>query len=386
MVLTRLLQILSVLLIALSFGTLHAQETPSEAPSLVVSGEGRSAEVSYHRAFQLLAAGDEDAAQRELEFLVRAYPTHPLATRADTILSIFAETTSLSGSTSKPKPKGEQPNGLARGELVVTQTLHGIALGVELCFVIDCDDSRLAVGTVLATAAAGLTFSLLLNRDTGMYPGHTAALNSGTYWGAWHGLAGSMILELDEDATAGMMAVSQIAGLGAGHLIYSLVGPTAGDVSMTTSAGVWMGAWALMVNGLLEFNGSTPAIFSSLLIASDVGLVIGALLTERYPMTRGRSLIIDASGIAGTLLGVGLPVLIMGDDVDAQFVFGSALVGSMLGLGLGVGLTHGTWDDPEDLVDLNIGLMPVALQPQTPFGEALDQNARGGLFVVGGAF
>lgn len=383
---SRMLQILSCLLIVLTCGMLHAQETPNEAPQLAISGEERSAEVSYHRAFQLLAAGDEEAARRELEFLVRAYPTHPLALRADTILSIFAESTQLAGTTPKLKPRGEQPSGLARGELVVTQTLHGIALGVELCFVIDCNDSRMAVGTVLVTAAAGLTFSLLLNRDTGMYPGHTAALNSGTYWGAWHGLAGAMILELDEDATAGMMAVSQIAGLGVGHLIYTLMSPSSGDVSMATSGGVWMGAWAVMVNGLTEFKGSTPAIFTSLLLASDAGLVISALLTEHYPMTRGRSLIIDASGIAGTLLGIGFPVLIMGDDVDSQFVFGSALVGSMLGLGLGIGLTHGTWDDPEDLVDLNIGIMPLAMQSETPFGESLDRNAKGGVFVVGGAF
>jgi len=378
-----------VCLISLASSEALLAQDVEDRPAEVTTSR-KSAEEFYHLAFQKLAEGDDSGAARELEMLVRIHPSHPLALRADLILELLQAPASPKKPTKSDVVKrrgGETPSGLARGELVVTQTLHGIALGAELCVLIDCDDARLTVGTILVTAASGLAFSLLINRETGMYPGHTSALNSGTYWGAWHGLAGSMVLDANEDTTAGMMAISQLAGLGIGHLIYTQVQPSAGDVSMTTSVGAWLAALTLMGHGISGFEASSRVVFGTMLAASDAGLITGALLTKTYPMSRGRSLIIDASGIAGTLFGIGVPVLISGDDVNSKHVFAGAMAGSLLGLGLAITFTHDTWDDPEDLaVNLNLGLQPAFAQETLPFQSQTVREASGGLFVLSGSF
>lgn len=348
------------------------------AQDLVVEGrtERTTAEELYDRAFVKLASGDTDGAVRDLEMILLVYPADPIALKANAVLDIFYEEGPEDEQAKPGRRRGNEfPSGLARGELVVTQTLHGIALGIEMCIVIECDSGRSTISTLLVGAGAGLTFSLLVNREEGVYPGMASAMNSGTYWGAWQGLAGSMLLDLDEKETAGIMMGTQLLGLGTGYLIYNNLQPSAGDVSMATSAGLWAGLLTFFVHGATEFAASEKAIWASLLLASDAGLILGSVLTRHYPMSRGRSLIIDASGIAGSLVGLGIPVLIQGDSPSAPFVFTGGIVGMVSGLALATWATHENWDTPEELAGVRFGVQPL--------NEGLGDGA---LLTMGGAF
>ena len=312
------------------------------------------ADTAYHEAFRLLASGDKAGARAQLELILNNYPSDPLAARAQVVYGLITP-----GAGPQDKiVSGEQPTGLARGELVAVQTLHGIAIGVETALILEVDDVRAVVALLLAGGGAGLTASLLYQADEGITPGHTAALNSGTYWGAWHG--GAMLGIFDYNSTpaaAGTMVVAQLGGLGIGEVLYRTLEPTAGDVSMATSAGVWAGALMFFAHGANEFDASAKTTLTTMLIASDVGLVAGAFASKYYPMSRSRSLVVDAGGIVGTLVGAGIPLLVQGDDPSATAVFGGAGVGAVTGLATSYYLTR-NWDAPEDLA-LDLMVLPV---------------------------
>lgn len=332
---------------------LNAPPPPPQAESLSVDAD--PIVKRYHEAFKLLAQGKRDAAAAELELIILEAPAHALAPRAQLLLGALKPQIAAQDKI----VSGEQPTGLARGELVVVQTAHGIAIGAEVCMLFECDDSRAVVASLLLGGGLGLTASLLFNSEEGMTAGHTAALNSGTYWGAWQGAAALGIFEYDSTpAVAGTLLFTQLAGLAAGEIAYRTLQPTAGDVSMATSAGVWAGALTFFAHAANEFDASSQTVFASLLIASDLGLVAGAVASKYYPMSRSRSLVVDAGGMLGTLVGMGIPLLVLGEDLDAQVVFGGAGIGAITGLATSYYMTR-NWDAPEDLADLQLHLMPV---------------------------
>ncbi len=332
-----------------------AQSPPPPPAADGLSAENDPAAARYHAAFQALASGDRTAAVTSLEQLNAQYPNHPLAERARLLIGIMAPGI---GGPQDQITRGEKPTGLARGELVGAQTLHGIVIGGEICMILECNDGRAVVAALLVGGGVGLTASLLYDSDKGMTPGHAAALNSGTVWGAWQGGALVGILEPDSAPSVGaILLVSQLGGLGLGEVIHQTLEPTAGDVSMATSAGFWTGALSLFGLAANEFDADSQTTFATILIASDLGLLAGAVASKYYPMTRSRTLVVDAGGILGALVGMGVPFLIQNEDSSAVSIFGGAIVGTVAGLSTSYYLTR-NWDAPEDL-SLQLNVTPV---------------------------
>lgn len=333
--------------------------------------------LQYESAFQLSAEGRFGESEETLERLVREHPEHPAAALAKDILRMLdaqaAGDARLNGDGATETPherdvwrdppagpgpalpadlgkrlRAEKPSALARAELAILQTAHGIAAGAEFCTMADCDDVRPFVVSILVGGGAGLGISLAATGG-GITAGRTLALNSGTGWGVWHGIAINLIAEteLDTPFFATMLA-AQALGTAAGGLIGYHLRPGAGDVSLANSAGIWSGVLMLLLNAATEFeliDGSRLA--AALLAATDVGLLAGALVARETPMSRGRTLIIDAGGILGMLLGFGIDVLIQGEQFQPGPFFGLGIGGTVAGLATATALTK-SWDLTED--------------------------------------
>ena len=108
---------------------------------------------------------------------------------------------------------------------------------------------------------------------------------------------------------------------------------------------------------------SGDAFVGTLLAASDLGLIGGSILSRYYPMSRGRTLIIDAGGIIGILLGAGANVIIAtsADDLSQFVGFGIMAASTAGGLALATYLTR-DWDVPD--VPIHASIVPVS-DPKT---------------------
>ncbi len=236
----------------------------------------------------------------------------------------------------------EKSDNFARSELVLYQTIHGLILGIEFCGLIQCDDERLAVGSVMAGGLGGLAVSLL-NTDGGITSGHTLMLNSGTTWGLWNGFALNMIFDnwTDEQLFSGTMMAAQLGGLGAAVYLWDQLRPQAGDVALMDSTGFWSGILTLMGVAALDLDMSTQEFFTLMLAATDLGAVTGAYYTIDNPMPRGRVFLLNTGGVIGAAVGFGMAVMIFGEDVDQSVSFGSGFLGTLAGLGLSFMLSDG---------------------------------------------
>ena len=349
--------------------------TSSLAPAAVAVQVSEPDEIleRYHRATMNLAVGDVPEAKRALKQVIDAGGTHVLVEKAIEILEILKGPAGLAKllkqqkdydipAAPKLKPslapdlKGkESSTRLARGELAFTQSIHGITLGVELCVLLECTDERSFIGSILLGTGAGLAGSFLYEPD-GIRPGQAAAINSGTYWGAWTTLTMSIGFDFVRDAQTftGLMMLGQLAGTAAGAFLYDSFEPTSGEVSMINSAGVWSGVLTALTLNVAEVNGQTDFWLPLFVITHAAGAG-AAYLSRTYSMSRGRVLLIDGSGLLGGLLGASAVVLTAGSDASSEAVQTSMILGISGGLALGTYLSR-SFDGPD--INASVAVVP----------------------------
>ncbi|HVZ74515.1 MAG TPA: hypothetical protein VHJ20_19170 [Polyangia bacterium] len=325
----------------------EAEAAPSREAAPAVDARDDEAWRAYHEAFAVLVAGDVAGARARLAALVRAHPAHPAAAPATALLAKLS---------APPPSKGRSRNGpslAGRAELVVFQTLHGIVAGGELCAAVDCAGVRAQALAFSAMGGLGLGLSLGLTRD-GVRAGDATLIDSGVFWGAWNGLA--LTLASGGDEPWAPMLGGQVAGLGLALGVVSSVHPTTGQVSLANSFGIW--TTELTGLGLLAFSSDSPsrgAVWLPLLMAADGGLLAGALVAHGSTVSRGRMLLVDASGALGLLLGA----LVASGQSSVHPAAVTMMVGTALGLGVG-GIATSRWDAPTLPGPASVSLLPVA--------------------------
>jgi hypothetical protein len=294
----------------------------------------------YHEAFGALLERKRKRAASLAAKLRREHAGHPaVALVASSPLALAG-----AGGQRRDAPR-EEPTPGAIAELALFQTLHGLALGIEVCVAMKCREPEPYLGLSLAGGVAGAVVSLRLIGP--VTSGQRALFNSGTMWGAFNALTAMMAFTPDDEAgfAVGLIA-GQTAGLFAGALLFNKR-PTAGQVGLATSGG----QWAAVLMGLSLMAATTdPSIGElglSLLVAADVGLAMGAYIGRLRPdISRAQTFAIDAGGIVGGVAGGGLGVMLSGHVEDRT-------TAAMAALGVAGGLAAATyftrdWGDSED--------------------------------------
>jgi hypothetical protein len=335
--------------LAIAAGTATAQPVPDATPAPQPRED--PAWQRYHHAFELLAQGDRDGARAEVAALQQLHPDHPATRQA-----VIAIASNAPGTRDEPRPRvllAEEPTKGAQAELALFQGLHGIAVGIELCMIADCDDPEPYVGLGLLGGIAGA--SLSLSRDN-IRPGTRALVNSGTVWGTFN--AGMILIRADPESISSVgLGLLAGQGLGIGAAIaLEAKRPTAGQVALANSGG----QWTLALTGLMlatfqpDIDGNNVPIV--LMAAGDAGIGVGAYLASRYPwVSRAQTLVIDAGGIVGGVAGGGIGVMLSG-SVEDRTTYAAAAAGVVIGLGAAAYLTRNWRND--DAVAMRTTLAP----------------------------
>lgn len=329
-------------------GLAAAQPAPANPPPAAVAPAAAAAPTAdprsdagwqlYHDAFAALMQGEASRARDLASALLRDYPDHP-ATRLvrDAHLCLAPGAVDEHAAAAANPETVEAPSNGARAELALFQSLHGLALGIELCVALDCRSGEAILGAALAGSGVGAVVSVRLD----VTPGQRALLDSGTAWGAAN--AGLVLIATNNDhdgqtISAGLIG-GQIAGLAGGAALIALH-PTAGQVALANSGGIWTGILGVMIYDASGASLDQHARAAGSLIAIDAGIAAGGYLASRWPaISRAQTLVIDASGLAGAVGGGALGVLIAGQASD-RLTPALAAVGAVAGLGAAAYLTR----------------------------------------------
>ena len=324
----------------------------------------------YHDAFGALLRGKRTRAGRLAARLGRDHAGHPAAEL------VARSPLALAAAGPERRAGREAPSQGASAELALFQTLHGLALGIEICVVLECDSPEAYFGLSLAGAGAAAITSLKVLEE--VTPGQRALLNSGTVWGAFNALMLILASHPDDEETAALgMIGGQAAGLAAGSLRFRYR-PTAGQVALANTGGQWGATlmWLALVTASADPSDAERGV--SLMLAADVGLGVGAYLARQQPrISRAQTLVIDAGGLVGMVGGGGIGVLI-GGEIGDRAVAGAAAVGAAIGLGAAAYFTRNWGEADGDDDDDDGGGARTILMPA--------EHGRGGLLGVAGTW
>jgi len=253
---------------------------------------------------------------------------------------------------------GEEASVLARSELVVGQTLHGLTQAVLVCLLASCSTTQQVAGALLLGGVAGGLGSFFLT-GSGISGGMATAVNTGTAWGLAEGL---LLLGTFAPSTgtgyAGLLAGTTLLGTAAGVTLGGLLHPTGGQVAMASSGGIWTAVLVGLFSTPFLSGLSSQAFFGMELLAANVGLAGFGFLASRLQYSRGRVFLIDVGGVLGALVGgaayflAGLPVS------QSQWLGPIAGAGAVGGL-VGAVLLTANIDAPPDAAVAELSMFPL---------------------------
>jgi len=306
---------------------------PGAEPTAPPPRELDPAWAAYDGAFSRAAAGDRAGASTRLLELSTRWPQHPAGARA-TQLVRRSEPRSLDP---------DAPSTVARGELVFWSTVGGVFTGANVCVIAGCSTPRETAAVYTITVGGSLALALAASHH-GVAQGEAQLYNSAQSWGTWNGLAINNRFASDA-GEAGVALAAQGVGLVAGIGLWRTWHPTQGDVALTNSFLLW--STVLTLWGHLAAD--TEPSLRGVVVAGDIGLVLGALTSTKVKMSRGRTLLIDVGGVLG-ILGGGLVA------VGTRSATGAG-VSLMLGTGVGLAIAAASttdWDAPVTIAPTRI--------------------------------
>lgn len=138
----------------------------------------------------------------------------------------------------------------------------------------------------------------------------------------------------------------------AGGLLGAVREPTPGQVSFTTSGGLWGGILGSLVAGASESQTSyrSERAFAVGALGYNAALIAALAISPQLAPSVARVRLVDLGGLAGTLLGAG-GYLLADDAANPRAAMGAAAGGALLGLGLSWWATAGMPEEPHPLAD-----------------------------------
>ena len=232
-----------------------------------------------------------------------------------------------------PPPDATVPDRHGRSRLIPALTLYGLWAGIAFDILADVNGNRTVVLFPLLGMAGGLAGSIVATRDREISNGQAWSIITGLEYGTVSGLlwAGAA----DASTSKGIVTSGLVAGLAGGGvgLLVAAHRPPAGGVELVRSGGIWGTAASLMLAILSPSEPSSQAILTTAAIGLDAGMLGGALLAWRIPISVNRVLMIDAGALAGLGFGLGGAWLIAGSSGSSRRAIGA---GGLVGLAAGI--------------------------------------------------
>jgi hypothetical protein len=340
-------------MLTLIAAVLLAAEPP---PALVQSARPEPVEVRavtdasarYDAAMALLLDGKLEEAARAFDALAGAADAGPLADRARTLAEVSRALAARGRfvlkepGTERPRPARVDRRG--RAELAFFGTIYGIWTGVATGILADAEDARVYLALALAGGAGGLTLAILPTRHAPMPEGRAQVIESAAIWGSLNGGLIAGLTDAGGREVVGATLGTGLAALGTAVLLTSERSPSSGDVALTNSGGIWGLVAGGLTLAILE-DPSDKTAQGVLLAGADAGLIAMGLVARQVDMSRGRSLLIDAGGLLGTIAGASIPAFANSDN--GPVIGASGLAGMATGFAVAAYVTRG-WDEDRD--------------------------------------
>ncbi len=290
-----------------------------------------SATALLRSARVLDAEGAGDLAREVYRFLLDRFGDTPAAAEARAAMTAAGE----------PAIRG-----LSRTGFIAYHTFYGTFLGIAVPAALGADsDAPYGVG-LLVGAPTGFFASRAYAASRPLTEGQAGLIEFGSLWGTWQAIGWRAVFEIGnrtecvdsfcydlESDTAPWVAgiLGGLTGLGVGLAVASrpVTETTATLISNSAGWGSWYGLAAAMI-----LDAEEDWVVAATLIGGNLGLLAAIPAARGWNPPPERIRTISAAGAAGGVAGLGVLLLVTGEDTQAAF--------GILSAGVTVGLVTGT--------------------------------------------
>jgi hypothetical protein len=218
-----------------------------------------------------------------------------------------------------------------RAETVGFGVLYGAWAGLATTILVDEDDDEksMAAGMMLGAPVALIT-SLAATRGRQMTRGQASLLRLGGYFGTWQGLGLSLLSDdVSENTGVGAALAGGLAGIGIASVAGAVTQPSTGQAALVNYGALW-GTWLTFAGTQVVDMEDGDAVLATTLVGGVAGVAAGALLASKVELREGRANLINLGGIAGTVMASGLLILLQPDEQQTGMAV--VMAGGVLGL------------------------------------------------------
>jgi hypothetical protein len=235
-----------------------------------------------------------------------------------------------------------------RGRLVLWSSLYGIWLGIAGDILMDVNDLQPAVLLPMVGIGVGLGASVLITSHHPVTTGQAWTIITGLDYGSVNGALWGAGLGLSARGVVGLSLATSVAATSVAIYVAATESPKAGDIELVRSSLLWGTTAGLLATAAFSSSNTTAeSAWRAGAIAMDVALAAGIGMANSFDLSRNRVLIIDAGALGGGLVGLGVALLVSGNNnVSGQSVAAGALGSLVAGITIAA-LATGGLDTPE---------------------------------------
>ncbi len=218
-----------------------------------------------------------------------------------------------------------------RAETVGFSVLYGAWAGLATTVIADDDDDeKTLVAGMMLGAPVALVTSLVATRGREVTRGQASLLRLGGYFGTWQGLGLAMLKDdIDTEAAIGAALAGGLAGMGIAGVAGSVSQPSPGQAALVNYGALW-GTWLSFAGTQVADISNGDGVLAATLAGGAAGLAAGALLATKTDMPEGRANLINLGGMAGTVMAAGALLIVHADKQQTGMAV--MMAGGVLGL------------------------------------------------------
>lgn len=294
------------------------------------------AELIWRLALRFAARKRYELVQGLFEELAGEFPDAPAGRRAaallDDVRSLRSDPQALVWDY--PPKQGDGSN-----DLKLFGGYYGLWLGLAVPLAMESESAGAYGAALIAGGPVGYATASWACRRWVISEGQATMIELGGNLGTWQGLGWAAQGDGDDGSVVSAGVLTGLAGIGAGAWLSSKYEFTEGHAALTAAAAPW-GAWYGLVAATLsedEFDdGWDP--HRSMMLGADLAVLGVGLAARGAEMSEKRVRLINLAGVMGSVMGLGVNLMIQPDDEDA--VMSIVGIGGALGLAAGFRLTR----------------------------------------------
>ncbi|MEO2004549.1 MAG: hypothetical protein ABGY41_10645, partial [Candidatus Poribacteria bacterium] len=206
-----------------------------------------------------------------------------------------------------------------RAETIGFGVIYGAWAGLATTLLVDeDDDEKSAAAGMMLGAPIALFSASALTRGRTITRGQASLIRLGGYFGTWQGVGLTLLGDgrRSDNATLTGALVGGLAGIGVASLVGAATEPTTGEAALTSYGALW-GTWLSFAATQVMSVDNDDATLATTLAGGVAGLASMALIAPHTDIREGRANLINLGGIAGTIMAGGLLLITQPDSGEA---------------------------------------------------------------------